>query len=82
MRLESDVAYVTGVLTNNCDAPVGVQIQLTLYDAAGRVVQSYNIWPASKSNIPARSDYPFEHQTLVAGHVSRATVKVIDTHRW
>ena len=42
-------------LENNCAEAVGVQIQLTAYDASGSAVSTDEMWPASARNIPPGS---------------------------
>lgn len=81
-RVEYDYAYVTGRIINNCREPTGVQLKVTLYDQQGQIITSHDPWPASISNIPAGSDFPFEDQTSVSRRPARADVRVINVKHW
>jgi hypothetical protein len=81
-RVEYDYAYVTGRIINNCSSPTGVQLKVTLLDEQGGVITSHDPWPASISNIPARSDFPFEDQLSVNRRPAQADVRVIRVRRW
>ena len=61
-RNEKYATYVTGTIKNNCSSLTGVQIKFTVRDAAGGVLTSRDLWPASVSNIPAQGQFPFEVQ--------------------
>lgn len=73
---------VTGFIVNNCAQATGVQIKVTVYDQEGRVIVSRDPWPASVSNIPARSTFPFEYKLdRVAGY-KNFDVRVLRTRIW
>lgn len=72
---------ITGRLTNNCDQATGVQIKVTVYDKADNILASPDLWPASVSNIPAHSEYPFECLQEAPGF-HRFTVSVISVRTW
>jgi hypothetical protein len=72
---------ITGRLTNNCDQPTGVQIKVTVYDKAENILASPDGWPASTSNIPAHSEYPFEWLQEAPGF-HKFTVSVISVRTW
>jgi maltose-binding protein MalE len=72
---------ITGRLTNNCDQPTGVQIKVTVCDKADNILASPDLWPASVSNIPAHSEYPFECLQEAPGF-HRFTVNVINVRTW
>lgn len=72
---------ITGRLTNNCDQATGVQIKVTVYDKAENILASPDLWPASVSNIPAHSEYPFECLQEAPGF-HRFTVSVISVRTW
>lgn len=57
---EYDVARLTGIITSHCASAVGVQLKWTAFNADGTVAFSTDFWPASTTNIPPRSEYPFE----------------------
>lgn len=81
----TDIGYgytrITGRLTNGCAEPVGPQVKITSYDRSGNILSVHDIWPASVSNIPAHSEFPFEWQDNVAGF-DHFTISVIDVKRW
>ena len=72
---------ITGRLTNKCDQPIGVQIKVTVYDRADNILASPDLWPASTSNIPAHSEYPFEWLQESPG-LHKFTVNVIELRTW
>lgn len=72
---------ITGRLTNNCAQATGVQVKVTSYDKAGNILGASDIWPASVSNIPGNSEYPFEWLDDLPGF-ARFEVSVIAVHPW
>lgn len=57
---EYEEAKLTGILTNHCASAVGVQLKWTAFNSDGTVAFSNDFWPASTTNIPPNTDYPFE----------------------
>jgi hypothetical protein len=57
---ESDEATLTGIITSRCASSAGVQLKWTAFYADGTVAFSNDSWPASTTNIPPNSVYPFE----------------------
>lgn len=57
---EYDSARLTGIITSHCATSAGVQLKWTAFNADGSVAFSSDFWPAKTTNIPPRSDYPFE----------------------
>lgn len=53
-------ATLTGIVRNNCDQAKGIRLKWTAYNKDGSVAFSDTFWPASTTNIPPHSDYPFE----------------------
>ena len=71
---------ITGRLVNNCSLPTGAQIKITAYDGAGEILSVDDIWPASVSNIPARSAFPFEW--IADPGLKTVTGEVIKVKTW
>ncbi|MFH1689196.1 MAG: hypothetical protein ABIE42_03030 [Candidatus Eisenbacteria bacterium] len=81
-RTETAYIFITGRLINDSDYPTGVQVKTISYDSQGEVLTVSDSWPASISNIPAHSDYPFETMLdHLPGH-SRIEMRVIDVRQW
>jgi hypothetical protein len=59
-HVEYDYAKLTGIVTNNCKYAAGVQLKWTAFNSDGTVAFSEDFWPASTTNIPPGTDYPFE----------------------
>jgi hypothetical protein len=51
---------VVGTIRNTCAYAAGIQMKLTTYDKSGNVLNTEDEWPASVSNIPPDSPYPFK----------------------
>jgi hypothetical protein len=81
-KLRDQGIHVTGRLLNNCALAVGAQLKVTTYDKAGNILSVDDIWPASISNIPAHSVFPFEWQLTSARGVSTFTVDVTRVKTW
>jgi hypothetical protein len=58
--VEYDYAKLTGIVSNHCKQAVGVQLKWTAFNSDGTVAFSQDFWPASTTNIPPTTDYPFE----------------------
>lgn len=80
---DSDTGYtrITGSLTNNCTSPAGPRIKITVYDKAGNILSSEDMWPASVSNIPPNTVFPFEWLDN-SPYFDRFTVEVISISKW
>jgi hypothetical protein len=59
-----------------------VQIKVTLYDKDGGILTVHDTWPASISNIPAKSDFPFEDMIRRQPGFKSFDVRVIATKTW
>lgn len=81
-RVEGDYVYVTGKLKNNCLIATGIQIKVTIYDAAGGVLSSNDTWPASTNNIPTGADFPFETMERRRPGFKSVDVRVIAVYQW
>lgn len=57
---EYEEAKLTGVITSRCASAAGIQLKWTAFNSDGTVAFSSDFWPASTTNIPPHSDYPFE----------------------
>ena len=79
-KLRARGVHITGRLLNNCDLAAGAQVKITTYDKAGSILSVDDIWPASISNIPAHSTFPFEW--LSGGGVDTFTVAVTSVKTW
>jgi hypothetical protein len=73
---------VTGIVHNDCDEPMGVQLKWTGYFADGSIAFSENFWPASTTNIHARSGYPFEAIHRAPEGESRYRIEPIRARSW
>jgi hypothetical protein len=73
----------TATITNTCPTPVGVQVKITAYDAAGAAIATRELWPASTRNIPP-GDYPFTMDTWLDydERVVRFGVEPIEVRSW
>jgi hypothetical protein len=52
-RIEYDYLIVTARLTNSCQIAAGVQLETSVYNAQGSLIDTDTGWPASIRNIPA-----------------------------
>lgn len=66
---------VYGILTHDCPMAVGVQLHLTVTDAAGNLVDVRDQWPASINNIPPNKPYSFALIATAADKKTRFTVE-------
>lgn len=57
---EYEEAKLTGIVTSHCASAAGVQLKWTAFNSDGTVAFSSDFWPASTTNIPPHTDYPFE----------------------
>jgi hypothetical protein len=78
---EFGYAHVTGRVKNGCAEAIGVQLKATFYGKNDEILSVQDFWPASVSNIPARSSYPFEWMERVNGF-QKYTVEVINVKTW
>lgn len=80
---ECMVMQGVATLENNCTEAVGVQIQITGYDASGLPVSSNELWPASIRNIPYGS-YTFSLNQYLEydPSIAKFSLKPIDVNRW
>jgi hypothetical protein len=81
-KLRARGVHITGRLLNNCDLAAGAQVKITTYDKAGSILSVDDIWPASISNIPAHSTFPFEWLMTGASGVDTFTVAVTSVKTW
>lgn len=81
-RQERDYARLTGIVSHNCPTAAGVELKWTAYNSDGSVAFSDNFYPASTTNIPANTDYPFE--TMNRAPVGKWTYRVapISIQKW
>jgi hypothetical protein len=77
-----DEATLTGVITSRCSAAAGVQLKWTAFNTDGTVAFSSDFWPASTTNIPPKSDYPFEMMNAAPRGKWTYTVEPISTNVW
>lgn len=80
---ECMVMQGVATLENNCAEAVGVQIQITGYDASGSPVSTNELWPASIRNIPPGS-YTFSLNQYLEydPSITKFSLKPIDVNRW
>lgn len=76
------VATVTGILTQDCDIAVGVQLKWTGYYADGSVAFTQDFWPNSVSNIPPKIASPFEMQQFDNLKPTKYTLTVESASPW
>lgn len=78
-------AHMTGVATihNACQNPIGVEVRMTAFDAAGAPVATKSRWPASVSNIPV-GDYTFslDHFIDYDPRIKSFDIRIESVHRW
>jgi hypothetical protein len=58
-RESKDWSKIVGEIVNRCSEETGVQLQVTFRDAAGKVVDVEEFWPAGTINISPGASYPF-----------------------
>lgn len=78
---EYGYTYIVGELKNNHTFALGVKLQAVARDKQGKIIQVLEFWPASVSNIPASSTWPFEH-AFDRENVASATIRVINVRVW
>ena len=81
-HVKRNYIYIVGRLRNNCSIETGVQIKVTIYNKAGDILAVDDSWPASVSNIPAKSDFPFQHMTERLAGFESFDVRIIETKTW
>lgn len=85
-RVRGEIEYGTlnvyGVLTHDCPMAVGVQLHLTVTDAAGNIVDVRDQWPASIRNIPPNKPYSFALFANGGGKKLRFAVEANDVRVW
>lgn len=78
-------AHMSGVATisNTCSSPVGVEVRMTAFDAAGTPIATKSRWPASVSNIPL-GDYTFslDHFIDYDPRIKSFDMRVESLRRW
>jgi len=80
--VEYDYAKLTGIVRHSCSFAVGVQLKWTAYNSDGTVAFSQDFWPASTTNIPPNTDYPFEMMNTAPRGKWRYTVEAIGVDQW
>jgi hypothetical protein len=81
-QIEYEHLNVYGVLTHDCPMAVGVQLHLTVTDAAGNIVDVRDQWPASVNNIPPNKPYTFALFANSGGKKSRFNVEPVAIRQW
>jgi hypothetical protein len=81
-QTDYDYAKLTGVVTNHCTVAVGVQLKWTAFNSDGTVAFSEDFWPASTTNIPPGTDYPFEMMDAAPRGKWTYKVEPIALNRW
>ena len=76
------VTSILGVIVNGCSVPAGVQLKVIFYDKQGGLLRVEDMWPASTSNIPANSDFPFQVSLERVEGFDKVEVRVIRTKTW
>jgi hypothetical protein len=79
---EYDYAHLTGVIRHNCDHAIGIHLKWTAYNSDGTVAFSDDFWPASTTNIPPNTDYPFETMNEAPRGKWHYEVQAIDVNTW
>ena len=75
-------ATLTGIVRQMCPTAVGVEVKWTAYNSDGTVAFSENFWPASTTNIPPNTDYPFEMMNSAPRGKWTYTVAPISVYTW
>jgi hypothetical protein len=81
----NDKNYVTsviGVLVNNCNISVGIQIKVVFYDKDENILRVQDGWPASINNIQPQTSYPFQFSVDKVEGFTKTTVQVIEVKQW
>jgi len=79
---DHDYFFVNGVVTNNGQNAMGVELQIALYDKNGTPLKVSEFWPASIRNIAPGEQYPFEWLENCEPGVETFEVKVINSKEW
>jgi hypothetical protein len=77
-----DRVELVGEITNNCQEPTGIQLQAVFRDASGKVVATYEFWPAVTRNIAPRASYAFSAPATVTTDAASMSMSVIDARPW
>jgi hypothetical protein len=80
-HVESGYVIAVGELTNTCQEPTGVQLQITYRSASGAVVDVDEGRPASTRNIPP-GDYAFKMMGEATAQPKSADIRIIDVRHW
>jgi len=81
-RLENGYVIGLGEIMTGCVTPIGVQIQVTIRDATGSLLDVKEEWPASIRNIPPGDPYPFKTRLREVKGTAAVEVRAIDLRRW
>ena len=84
-RVENEGTLTTsayGVLVNTCEVPAGVQLKIVFTDATGKILRVEDPWPASISNIPSKSDFPFQMRFPRVEGFDKVDVRITRTKTW
>ncbi len=81
-RLNRHVFVVTGTAVNNGALACGVQVKVSSYDAAGVVLDTSDIWPASVRNIAPGASENFSYQLRGDVLATRFDVVPISAKTW
>ncbi|MBA2077231.1 hypothetical protein [Rhodanobacter sp. PCA2] len=73
-----------GELVNKCAAASAAQIRIEIKDAAGKVLQSKQAWPAGTSNIAPGSNVNFDLGRMFRpqSDMDSFTASVVDVRTW
>ena len=77
-----DYVHIVGRIKNNCSTATGVQIKIILLDGEGNILKVDDLWPASVSNIPSHTDFPFDLTIESDSAFKRFEVRVMEVKTW
>jgi hypothetical protein len=73
---------ITGKVEHTCAGAVGVQLKWTVFYADGSVAFSQDFWAARTSNIPANSEFYFDHSGDIAAKPDTWTLTADSVKVW
>jgi hypothetical protein len=80
--MDSMNANLSGNVVSGCAQASGVELRWTAMRDDGTVVFSHTFWPASISNIPAKSTYAFEFSWAAPSGRFSSKVEPVVTKAW
>lgn len=75
-------AHLTGIVRHDCVVAAGIRLKWTAFNADHTIAFSEDFWPASTTNIPPNTDYPFEMMNTAPRGSWTYTVVPVSVSYW